>query len=320
MEQGPLVSTIIPTYNRANLVSAAIDSVLAQTYKHVEVIVIDDGSADGTLEVLNRYGNRIQVISQSNAGPAAARNRGVTAAHGEMIAFLDSDDLWLPEKLARQVDLLCRVGESVPCCLCNIKLRWKEQESTSFEVAWLNPAIGEGVWHNPDKVLATRFVLFNQGVLIRRRVLREIGGFDEKFRLLEDYDLALRLSVRGDWAFIREPLVIWQENSANSLSSEAGRNDLRWKQPLVQILDKQLHGLNDDGHRPDRIKQLHRELRRAHRQLTVARMRKMTFPGALLLSKTLDKVERYRNALHRRSPWFPRMDTEPLPELNQIAL
>jgi glycosyltransferase involved in cell wall biosynthesis len=311
MQQVPLVSTIIPTYNRASLVPEAIDSVLAQTYRHIEIIVIDDGSTDGTLEALKRYGNQIQVISQPNAGPAAARNRGIRAAKGELIAFLDSDDLWLPEKLERQVNLLRRVGEAVPCCLCNIKLRWKEQESTSFDIAWLDPAIAEGVWHNPDEVLATRFVLFNQGVVIRRRVLDEIGGFDESFRLLEDYDLALRLSARGDWAFIRQPLVVWRESATNSLSHEAARNDLRWKRPLVKILHKEQRRIVEEGRGIGCDKQLSRELRRARRQLAVARMREMTFPGALLLSAGLDTIERYRNALHRRSPWFPRMDAEP---------
>ena len=312
METRPLVSTIIPTYNRAALVCDAIDSVLAQTYQNVEIIVVDDGSTDDTLEVLRRYSDRIQMISQPNAGPAAARNRGLLAAKGELIAFLDSDDLWLPDKLALQVNLLSRVGEEVPCCLCNIKMLWKERELTSFEVAWLKPPISQGVWHNPDEILASRFVLFNQGVLIRRRVLREIGGFDERFRMLEDYDLALRLSLQGDWAFVREPLVIWREGATNSLSREAAENDLRWKRPLVQILDEQLHRLSNEAHGTNRRKQIIRALRRARRQLTVARMREMTFPGALLLSKNLDKIEHYRNALHRRSPWFPRMAAEPL--------
>lgn len=310
MERDPLVSTIIPTYNRAGLVVEAIDSALAQTYPHIEVIVVDDGSTDSTKEVLSRYGDRIQVISQPNAGPAAARNRGVTAAQGEMIAFLDSDDLWLPEKLARQVNLLQRLGDAVSCCLCNINMLRKDRELTSFEVAWLHPTIAEGVWHNPDEILATRFVLFNQGVLIRRQMLREIGGFDESFWLLEDYDLALRLSLCGDWAFIRDPLVIWRERATNRLSDDAARNDLRWKRPLVEILEKQLHRLNNGTNSAGRRKQLHREFKRAHRQLMVARMSQMEFPGAPLLSKTLDKIEQFRNALHRRSPWFPRMDAE----------
>jgi glycosyltransferase involved in cell wall biosynthesis len=320
MEQGPLVSTIIPTYNRANLVPEAIDSVLAQTYPHVEVILIDDGSTDGTLEVLRRYGDRIHVISQPNAGPAAARNRGVMAAQGEMIAFLDSDDLWLPEKLARQVNLLQRLGEAVPCCLCNINMRWKDRELTSFDVAWLNPVVAEGVWHNPEEILATRFVLFNQGVVIRREVLREIGGFDESFWLLEDYDLALRLSLRGDWGFIRDPLVIWRESATSRLSRDAERDDLRWKLPLVEILEKQLYRVSDGTHNTHHRKQLHCELKRARRQLTAARMSQMTFPGALFLSKTLDKVEQYRNALHRRSPWFPQMDAGSFQEPSKAAL
>jgi glycosyltransferase involved in cell wall biosynthesis len=305
-----LVSTIIPTYNRANLITEALDSVLAQTFPNVEVIVVDDGSTDATSEVLARYGGRIRVIYQRNAGPAAARNRGIAAANGEFIAFLDSDDLWLPEKLERQVNLLERLGNGVPCCLSNIRLSYENRELTSFEIAWLNPAINEGVWRNPDEVLATRFVLFNQGVVVRHDVLEEMGGFDERFWLLEDYDLALRLSVKGDWAFVRDPLVIWRESATSSLSRDAAQDDRRWKQPLVDILEKQLRGASGEARDDRREKWLRHEVKRARRQLSVARIGQMSFAGASILSKGLEKLEQYRSALHRRSPWFPRMQAE----------
>jgi len=113
----PLVSAIIPTYNRAHVICDAVESILAQTYREIEVIVVDDGSKDDTLPRLKQYGDRIRVVSQANAGPAAARNRGIAVAQGELIAFLDSDDLWLSTKIERQVALLQRAGESVPCCL-----------------------------------------------------------------------------------------------------------------------------------------------------------------------------------------------------------
>jgi glycosyltransferase involved in cell wall biosynthesis len=310
MANSPLVTTIIPTYNRANLIAEAVDSVLAQTYPTVEVIVVDDGSTDATSEVLARYGDRIRVISQRNAGPAAARNRGIAAANGEFIAFLDSDDLWLPEKLDRQLNLLQRLGNGIPCCLSNIRLSYQNRELTSFEIAWLNPVMHEGVWRNPDEVLATRFVLFNQGVVVRRAVLQEIGGFDERFWLLEDYDLALRLSVRGDWAFVRDPLVIWRESATSSLSRDAVQDDRRWKQPLVDILEKQLHWANGEARDDRREKWLRGELKRARRQLSVARIGQMSFAGASIVSKGLERLEQYRSALHRRLPWFPRMQAE----------
>jgi glycosyltransferase involved in cell wall biosynthesis len=316
MQQVPLVSTIIPTYNRASLVSEAIDSVLAQTYPQIEVIVIDDGSTDGTLEVLKRYGNRIQVISQPNAGPAAARNRGIDAAQGEMVAFLDSDDLWLPEKLARQVKLLQQLG-NVPCCVSSIRMQGKGQQSTSFDVAWLDPAVGEGVWHNPDEILATRFVLFNQGVIIRRPVLKELGGFDERLWLLEDYDLALRLSLYGGWAFVRDPLVIWRDDGETSLSRNAAQDDLRWKLPLVSILEQHLLRLDAGVKHESLRKHLKRELNSLRRQLKAAALRKQGGWGASVAGELIERGERYRKAAFRRSPWFPKMKVETVASWNQ---
>ena len=313
MQQRPLVSAIIPTYNRASLVSDAIESVLAQTYPHVETIVVDDGSTDGTMDVLRRYGDRIQVISQPNAGPAAARNRGIAASHGGLIAFLDSDDIWLPGKLTRQVNLLQQLGDDVPCCLSNITMQWEDRKSTSFDVAWLEPAIAEGLWRNPDEILATRFVLFNQGVVIRREVLRELGGFDQRFRVLEDYDLALRLSLLRNWAFIKDPLAIWRENETNSLSKVAGQEDLHWKLPLLQILEKQLDRLSFGNDQEPLRKFLNRETKSLHLQVRVAELRSKGFWGASIADEVVQHVERYRKAAFRRSPWFPKMRVEPLP-------
>ena len=108
----PLVSVVIPAYNRAAYLAQAIDSVLAQTYTPLEIIVVDDGSTDDTAQLAASYLPRIQLIRQANAGAAAARNSGIAQSHGELIALLDSDDRWLPDKLARQVPLFAdqRVG------------------------------------------------------------------------------------------------------------------------------------------------------------------------------------------------------------------
>jgi glycosyltransferase involved in cell wall biosynthesis len=310
MKTNPVVSAIIPTYNRAKLVREAVDSVLAQTYPNVEVIVVDDGSTDDTQAQLRQYGNRIRVIAQSNAGPAAARNRGIAAASGDLISFLDSDDLWLPQKLERQVALLQKVDSSVPCCLCNITMRWEKREFGSFERAFLNPPVDEGVWVNVDEVLATRFLLFNQGIVIRREVLERIGGFDESLRLLEDHEFSLRLSLEGPWAFIREPLVIWRESTAASLYQSAQKEEVSWIGLMVQILEKHL-GKVKDGYRTERLRQcVTRELKSVRRQLTAARISQMSSWGAPTLGNSLRKIERYRRAVFIRSPWFPKMKVE----------
>ena len=113
IENAPLVSVIIPTYNRAEIIEEAVDSVLAQDYKDFELIVVDDGSTDNTSEVLATYGDDIRVLYQENKGVSAARNRGISEAAGKLIAFLDSDDLWMPQKLTTQVEFFRHFHQTV---------------------------------------------------------------------------------------------------------------------------------------------------------------------------------------------------------------
>ncbi|MEO8617172.1 MAG: glycosyltransferase family A protein [Luteolibacter sp.] len=204
----PLVSVIIPTFNRAGTVRRSIDSALEQSYRPIEVIVVDDGSTDGTRAVLSSYGDRIRPIYQANCGPSAARNTGAFGAHGEFIAFLDSDDTWQPTKIARQVRLMLEGGEGVPCGICNaLLIDSSELERTTFQVSNVMSGLHEGFWMNPAPILATRFILFNQVAMIRRDAFEKVGGFKPEMRLLEDYDLAFRLSLLGPWAFVEDPLV-----------------------------------------------------------------------------------------------------------------
>lgn len=233
----PLVSVIIPTFNRAGVVTRAIDSVLGQTYRPVEVVVVDDGSTDDTPQVLRTYGAAIVSVVQDNAGPSGARNRGIRESKGDFIAFLDSDDLWLATKLERQVDLLQRAGRAVPCCLCDTVIRRPDQpEQSAFQIAWLKLREPQGLWLNPALVLATRFVLFCQAVLIRREVLLDCGGFDERLWVMEDHDLALRLALRGPWAFLRDPLAVWcGANDDFNLSVAARKQPVRWYRCMEQI-------------------------------------------------------------------------------------
>src|SRR5688572_29700745 len=119
----PLVSVIIPTFNRASCVGAAIASVLAQTYTPLELIVVDDGSSDHTSTVVSAFAPRLVYMQQTHGGVSAARNRGVAASHGELVAFLDSDDLWLPGKVAAQVALLQAHSEIQACYTNEIWIR-----------------------------------------------------------------------------------------------------------------------------------------------------------------------------------------------------
>jgi glycosyltransferase involved in cell wall biosynthesis len=306
----PLVSAIIPTYNRASLVTEAIDSILEQTFRNIEIIVVDDGSTDDTQDRLAQYGDRIRVITQDNSGPASARNRGITAARGDLIAFLDSDDRWLPTKVARQVALLSRAGPSVPCCICNIRMQWSDGERGSFDIAALHPAIPEGLWANVDAILATRCLLFNQGVMVRREVLQRVGGFDESLWLLEDHELALRLSLEGPWAYIHEPLVIWRETRNGSLYQSARGQAVCFNEALVRILERHLAAVMDRDEYKHLRRFVSRELRSARRDLKAAKMAQLTSWRASVLAIVLRRIGQYKRALFVRSPWFPKMHVE----------
>ena len=211
-----LVSVIIPTHDRAATLARAVDSALAQTHTPLEVIVVDDGSTDGTAALLASYGSRIHVVCQTNAGPSAARNRGAAAAQGGILAFLDSDDRWLPEKIERQAALMDRGGTRMACCVCNARVddHLGTRKPTSFDSANLAPPFAEGVWTNPQEVLSSRFLLFNQVAAIRRDAFDACGGFNPRLDLLEDYDLSLRLSTLGPWGVIRDPLTVKYNDTA----------------------------------------------------------------------------------------------------------
>jgi glycosyltransferase involved in cell wall biosynthesis len=306
-EACPLVSVVIPTYNRATIIIKTIDNVLEQTYPNIEIIIVDDGSTDDTSERLRTYGDKIQVIRQANAGAAAARNRGIEAARGEFVALQDSDDLWLPEKLSRQVALLRRAGESAGCCFCNALLsRADGRKQTAFEEAWLFPPYSEGIWTNVSEVLATRFVFFCQTAVIRRNTLRMVGRFDEKLKVHEDYDFALRLALVESckWVFTSEPLTIYQE-SFGSLSQEALREQIEMRQCEIRMREGVLTRLQarHDLRRFKRLMGL--ELRRSYFGLWVANLSRSRYPATRAIAVVLSIVDRYYRAIYRRTPWYP---------------
>ena len=308
------MTAIVATYNRSRLVGKAIESILGQTYPNIEVIVVDDGSTDDTQDTLRQFGDQVRVISQANAGPSAARNRGVAAARGEIVAFLDSDDLWLPEKIERQVALLQSTDGSVPCCVCDAEMRFTNRPTaTSFSNFLLDPVRQQGLWSNVSEVLTDRFVLFNQMAAVRRSAFEKVGGFNEKLRFMEDYDLALRLSLLGPFAFIREPLVIWNQGSAGSLSAEAHQQMSRLKEIEVRIREELLSELNGSDNRLNLKRQMRVSLRKARRRLWIARLQQMPSWGAARLGYFLNRMVHYSDAVNRRSPWFVQMRTTPLP-------
>lgn len=313
MNDRVLVSAIIPTYNRGYIVDRAIESVLNQTYENIEVIVVDDGSTDNTQEKLKEYGDRIRVVYHRNSGPAAARNRGIEASRGEIIAFLDSDDVWLPTKLERQVSLLQRSRTYVPCCLCNGIQRFAGRRETSlFDIAPLKLTCDEGLCLNVADVLATRSVLFCQVVAIRREALESTGYFDESLRFMEDYDLALRLSLEGPWGLIREPLAIINSTSADGLWLKALKEEVCLEQYVLRTRERVFATLRSRNQAATSLGYLKQAIKKARRELWGARLRESNYWGARIVGRLFKGLEHYRMAIFRRSPWFPRVKAVPI--------
>ncbi len=198
----PLVSVVIPTYNSATTLPRTLASVLAQTWTRCEILVIDDGSADTTPALLAGYGEQLRAIRQDNAGPSAARNRGLREARGDYVAFLDADDLWLPEKLERQVALLsahpelgfCSTATSVVDPEGSPLRDWpcRSGEEPLLETLFMHSAAVSGS---------------TSGVLARRQLVLDAGGFDESLRGFEDPDLWIRLAARTGYACVPERLT-----------------------------------------------------------------------------------------------------------------
>ncbi|HYA40446.1 MAG TPA: glycosyltransferase family 2 protein [Syntrophobacteraceae bacterium] len=209
------VSVIIPTYNRNKCVTRAIDSVLSQTYDEYEIIVVDDGSSDSTDKVLEPYKAKIHYIYQVNAGPAAARNTGIQISKGEWVAFLDSDDIWLPRKLERQLAESRRLNAD----LCFHDLSFNKHESRGeisswnlylYETGASRKRLTTGVLKDVYRTMMTTGHLFiTTTLLVKREALSKIGFFREDLRTSEDLELYFRLAAEHSVAYVAEPLAVY---------------------------------------------------------------------------------------------------------------
>jgi len=202
MKNQPLVSVIIPTYNKSQYLREAIKSVLNQTYKNIEVIVVDDGSTDNTKEIVESFNDsRIIYIFQENKGPAIARNTGIKKAQGRYIAFLDSDDLWLKEKLEKQIDFMEKNSE--------IGLLG----TGCYEMTDKGKIIGKKIFPTKNKILQKDLIKYNpfiqSSIITKREVFDKVGlWYDEKFRESEDYELWLRIAGNYKIGNLAELLVM----------------------------------------------------------------------------------------------------------------
>lgn len=234
------VSAIIPTYNRRELVVRAIDTVLAQTRPVDEIVVVDDGSSDGTGDTLRaRYGERIRYVWQANAGVSAARNHGMRIARGRYFALLDSDDEWLPEKTERQVALL-EARPELGMVLCDVQR--VDASGAPIDILRRRDTIREDgpalrwVIHNP--------ALAPCSAMLRREVFDDVGGFDESLRTAEDIDFHLRVARRWPIGVVEAPLVRAMRGH-DGLSAESSTYD-----DYVRVVERAIgdaRGLVDDA-------------------------------------------------------------------------
>ena len=215
----PKVSIIIPTYNRAGLLPQALESVFAQTYQNFEVIVSDDGSTDNTEAVIQQFGDRVTYLKNNHSGlPSVARNTALNQANGKYIAFLDSDDLWLPDKLKIQVDVLennPRVG-----LVCSnaflIDADGEEQSDQLFQIP------GKGGSGSVFLDLLRDNYIITSSVMVRREIIQKIGKFSEaiELRAIEDYALWLRIALEWEVKYFEAPLVVYRDSPQTSIRKE----------------------------------------------------------------------------------------------------
>lgn len=227
----PALSIIIPAYNREATILPAVASVLTQTFSDFELIVVDDGSTDATVAVLETLDDpRLKVLPQTeNRGVSAARNIGIAAASAPWIAFQDSDDEWMPDKLEAQ---MARIAEMGPACIgayCGMAvIRTPDRalaKGTRTHVRYMPPDYVTEPEGDIRKPLAHINLISTQTLIARTDILEQLGGFDEALPALVDWDLVLRMAPLGTFAFVDRPLV-HQYFSENSITRSQKKRTL----------------------------------------------------------------------------------------------
>jgi glycosyltransferase involved in cell wall biosynthesis len=233
----PTVSVIIPTYNRAWALTRAIDSVLAQDFNDLEIVVVDDGSVDDSSKILQSY-PQIVVVRQDHRGVSAARNTGIARAAGPLIAFLDSDDVWLPSKVSTQIAFFNAQPDALIC---------------QTEEIWIR----DGRQVNPKKrhqkhsgMIFERClelcIVSPSAVMMRQSLFDAVGFFDETLPACEDYDLWLRVACRFPIYLLEMPLVVKYGGHPDQISKKSGMDRFRI-QALTKILERGLLNASQYG-------------------------------------------------------------------------
>lgn len=225
------VSVVIPMYNHERYVVEAVRSALDQTHPPREVIVVDDGSTDGSATALDAFGDDVTLLSQRNTGVSGARNAGVAASSGDVLAFLDADDRWHPRKLERQTAALA--SSSVPFVHCAMR-----EIDDAGEVLGV---VEDGLdgWVEVELLLFRRSVIIGggSGFLVTRKVFDTIGGFDERLSTSADWDFFRRVAAEHPIAFVDEPLLDYRLHATNM-----HRNIARMEHDMLLAFDKAFVG------------------------------------------------------------------------------
>lgn len=232
MDDPGRISVIIPTYNRGEVLERAIKSVLAQTYKNYELIVVDDGSTDNTHSILRKYKDKIRFYSKLHGGVSSSRNFGLEKAEGTWVAFLDSDDYWLPEKLERQMEFL----QKNPDILV-----------VQTDEKWIRNGVPVNPMKKHRKYSGWIFeqclplcIVSPSAVMIHQLVFNDVGVFDEDLPVCEDYDLWLRISLKYQIALLPEKLIVKTGGHSDQLSRQYWGMDRYRVVSMEKILKKGL--------------------------------------------------------------------------------
>lgn len=219
MTQVPLVSVVMPTHNNRDYICASIDSCLNQTWGNLEIIVVDDGSTDGTGDLLReRYGERIRYIQQQNAGPGIARNTGIEAARGDYIKFCDSDDLLYPEHIARCMDVMQQASEAI--AVVYTRYRFVDGDGAPIPDKSDPPLLDGDIFCR--LLLSNSNAILTSATLVRKAALLHVGMFpaDRELRHSEDWDVYLRLAAQYQYANVPEILLDYRWHGGGLTSNQ----------------------------------------------------------------------------------------------------
>ena len=225
MKNNPLISVVIPAFNRQNTISYCLDSVLAQTYKNLEVIVVDDCSTDSTVSIVRSYpDSRVRcVVLKKNVGAQGARNRGIREAKADWIAFHDSDDEWFPEKLAKQVAVLANADYNPWSFVYSNAYRF--DKASGIKSIRLLPVVeGENQY---SRLLQSPAVPFPT-IITSKKALEKIGYLDEQVPSFQEWDTSIRLSKYCRITHLKEPLMVYHAGSGDAISGSATKHVEGW--------------------------------------------------------------------------------------------